>query len=215
MFGIDHRLVRFGAIVLLVLASATATFSQLKPPTPDEAVKAVADLEAKLREPQHPIRRFGVLLFLPSAWLAAGDTEKAEKYAKQLQPLAAEIDASTGLDLSSLSNAATHNSNIILGLIEFQKGNTSEAKEHLLAAGRIRGITPPYLASFGPNMLLAKKLIEAGERDAVLEYLDMCAGFWKLEDGRIAKWKKQVSSGIVPDFGANNLYVAQVWPRSR
>ena len=213
MFGFDLRLFRLGSIVLLVLASATATFSQLKPPTPDEATKAVAHLEAKLKEPQPPIQRFGVLLFLPSASLAAGDTEKAKMYANQLQPLAAEIAASTRLDLSSLSNAATHNSNIILGLIEFQKGKTNKAKEHLLAAGRIIGNTPPYLASFGPNMLLAKKLVEAGERDAVLQYLDMCAGFWKLEDGRIAKWKKQISNGIVPDFGANNRYVAQTWPR--
>ena len=213
MGAIGSRIVRLGGWVLLVLVAVSPVLSQRSASAPADASEAVASLEAELKNTSGLIQRFGVLRYLPAAALAAGDPDKAERYANELQPLATEIASTTRLDVSSLSNSATHTSNIILGLIEIQKGNTSKAREHLLASGRISGVTPPDLATFGPNMLLAKKLIENGERDAVLRYLDLCAAFWRLKDGRIAMWKSKVSRGIVPDFGANNRYVTETWPR--
>ena len=65
--------------------------------------------------------------------------------------------------------------------------------------------------SFGPNMTLAKELIEKGEKDAVLQYLDLCAKFWKSgkespDGGELEKWKAQVRKGELPNFGANLWY---------
>jgi len=73
---------------------------------------------------------------------------------------------------------------------------------------RLAGLTPgsPQLNSFGPNMSLAKQLLEAGERDTVVEYLDFCRKFWQMDFGKLDYWTAQVRAGEVPDFGANLTY---------
>ena len=80
------------------------------------------------------------------------------------------------------------------------------AAAHLLDAGRTPG--SPVLGSFGPNMTLAQKLLERGERDVVLEYLLLCRDFWKMgaEDGRLDRWSLVVRNGGIPDFRANLVY---------
>ena len=85
-------------------------------------------------------------------------------------------------------------------------GDIERAKEHLLAAGNTSG--SPQLNSFGPNMTLAKELLEQGERDVVLEYFRLCAKFWKSRShlGTLEEWANQVKAGMVPDFGANLRY---------
>jgi len=37
---------------------------------------------------------------------------------------------------------------------------------------------------FGPNVSLAKDLIEKGERDTVVEYFEACRKFWKVARSR-------------------------------
>jgi len=54
---------------------------------------------------------------------------------------------------------AIHQSNIFLGLVALENKEKEKAKEHLLAAGNTPG--SPQLNSFGPNMLLAKKIVGA------------------------------------------------------
>src|SRR5438046_1216100 len=56
-----------------------------------------------------------------------------------------------------------HEANQILGLAALQQGNVRLARHYLLAAGKTPG--SPQLDSFGPNMVLAQKLLERGERD--------------------------------------------------
>ena len=97
-----------------------------------------------------------------------------------------------------------HQSQIILGRIAHGEGRSDAAKTHLLAAADVDG--SPVLGSFGPNMALAKELLEAGERDAVLAYLDACTRFWEHDYGQLAAWRKTVVDGGIPDFGANVLY---------
>lgn len=62
-------------------------------------------------------------------------------------------------------------------------------------------------------MLLAKKLLESGERETVLQYLDSCAGFWRMEDGRLEKWKTIIKQGGMPDFGSNIRFYLDWWDR--
>lgn len=76
------------------------------------------------------------------------------------------------------------------------EGDVGRAKEHLLAAGGDSGSR--VLGSFGPNMMLAEELIERGEREAVLEYLELCSRFWDLD--RIGAWADLVRAGRTPDF---------------
>ena len=72
----------------------------------------------------------------------------------------------------------------------------------------LAGDTPgsPQLDSFGPNMLLAKELLEHGEREAVIEYFKRCGRFWEMERTRLEQWTKDARAGRTPDFGANLIF---------
>ena len=97
---------------------------------------------------------------------------------------------------------ARHNVNVVLGRIALAEGDVGSAKEYLLAAGRVEGSA--VLGSFGPNMALAKELLEHGEREAVLEYFNLCSRFWDSEE--LGAWADLVRAGRIPDFGGNLVY---------
>ena len=85
-------------------------------------------------------------------------------------------------------------------------GDIETAKVKLLEAAKTDG--SPQLNSFGPNMSLAKELIELGERDVVLVYFELCRRFWT-GDGHGAvldEWSAIVAAGGMPRFGANLRY---------
>ena len=96
---------------------------------------------------------------------------------------------------------AIHQANIVLGLIALENDNVDKAEKYLVAAALTPGSS--QLKGMGPNMLLAKKLLEAGRRSAVLQYLDGCGSFWRLSFGRLWKWKLEIRTGRIPNFGAN------------
>jgi len=106
----------------------------------------------------------------------------------------------------------THfNSHTRLGRIALREGKVEEAKKHLREAGNTPG--SPVLNSFGPDFNLASELAEAGEREAVIEFLDQVAVFWADPDkeadlGRkelpeahrkqLNDWKEQLRAGKIP-----------------
>lgn len=60
-------------------------------------------------------------------------------------------------------------------------------------------------------MTLAKELLEHGETEIVLQYLEICKKFWRilmraLRLFPIRKWKRKIRQGEVPEFGAHLLY---------
>jgi tetratricopeptide (TPR) repeat protein len=99
---------------------------------------------------------------------------------------------------------AMQDANLVLGRIAVHEGRIDDAKHYLLEAGKSPG--SPQMDSFGPNMSLAKDLLEKGERQAVLDYFELCRKFWEMSDGRLDKWSQQVKDGKIPDFGANLVY---------
>jgi hypothetical protein len=98
---------------------------------------------------------------------------------------------------------AVHFGHLILGQLALLGGNLEGAKEELIAAGKTPG--SPQLNSFGPNMQLAKQLLEKGERQSVLDYFDLCAKFWQFP-ARLPEWTATVKGGGIPNFGANLNY---------
>lgn len=55
-------------------------------------------------------------------------------------------------------------------------------------------------------MMLAKELLEKGERDVVVAYFEKCSRFWVMDKGKLKEWTRQVRDGGIPDFGANLGY---------
>ena len=95
-----------------------------------------------------------------------------------------------------------HHGNITLGKIALAQGDVQRAASHLLLAGTTPG--SPTLNSFGPDMELAKELLEAGEHEVVLQYFDQCAKFWKSGQDDLREWSTVVQAGGMPtsrDFG--------------
>jgi len=92
-----------------------------------------------------------------------------------------------------------HQANIMMGRSALRGGDLETARSCLLAAGHTPG--SPQLDSFGPNMSFAREMLEAGERETVLEYLKLCRSFWKADEGRLNRWTQEIKEGRIPDFG--------------
>jgi ATP/maltotriose-dependent transcriptional regulator MalT len=144
-----------------------------------------------------PISRNPFLPRMARAAFAAGDMARAERYAEEaLQAAQRGVFWWTG--------DAVHQGNIVLGRLALRRGDVEEAKRRLLAAGKTAGSSS--LGSLGPNMQLAKDLLDRGEKETVAAYLEECGSFWEGNRGKLAEWIVLVRAGLKPDFGANLGY---------
>ena len=153
-----------------------------------EAPKALAALEIADSDNEQ-------FYALPGAAFAAfhlGRFDDAKDYAERALALAVSFQ-----DNWHYGNVK-HKSPSILGLLALQKGDVPGAVEALHASGATPG--SPQLNSFGPTMQLAIALLEAGERDAVLHYLEQCASFWKMGGSLLAIWRRKIVAGEMPNF---------------
>lgn len=123
----------------------------------------------------------------------AGEPAKAEKYAKELLAIA---DRHSG---EERFGPAVHYGNIILGRLALKNGDLELAKSHLIKAGHTLG--GGTLTSFGPSMSLAKGLLEKGERDSVIQYLELCKKFWDYPQNPLDNWIQTIKAGGMPKFG--------------
>ena len=133
------------------------------------ALKALALAEGERRAAMGRIPE-EVQTALPQLAFDAGDMTKARAYAEQL------LARSQGEDwIHSWTGEAVHRGNMVLGRIAVREGKLTEAITFL----RRSGDAAADLTSPGPNMSLAKDLLEAGETAAVLAYFEQCRRFWK------------------------------------
>jgi uncharacterized protein YciI len=103
---------------------------------------------------------------------------------------------------------AAHIGNIILGRVALKQKNINAAKEYLLIA--IRAPLRREKSWLGEiDTELAKELLEAGEKDTVLEYLKLCEGLSNLtsekklfenQSTKLQLWQEQIRQGKTPNF---------------
>jgi tetratricopeptide (TPR) repeat protein len=164
----------------------------------DMAAKSLEVFEEALGDTHNPRERLNDLPEAAQAAFEAGEHERAASYSKEVLNLAEQPEyADDNAD-------AIHYGNIVLGRIALQHGDVTAASAYLLKAAKIKG--NPHLDTFGPNMMLAKELLEKGERKSVLQYFDLCGKFWADDDRKLGQWRSLVLSGDNPDFGANLRY---------
>ena len=130
--------------------------------------------------------------------LQKGKSSRAERDARQLLAIAERYQSDWNY------GNAIHHGNLILGRVALRSGDVTGARDHLLKAADIEG--SPQLGTFGPNMRLALELLEAGETEAVLRYLERCEKFWEMGSEQIDDWRAQIGHGQIPNFGQNLLY---------
>lgn len=148
------------------------------------------------------------------AWRALGDIVRY--YATQ--PLTSEQWALVRKDSEELLKIsdnytgdwaygdAYHHAHIALGRLSLHENKIFDAIQNLQLAGRT--IPSPTLRNFGPNMLLAKELLQRKQKQAVLDYLEACRKIWtsQLGEEKIPQWKNAIQQGRIPNFGANLVF---------
>jgi len=141
---------------------------------------------------------FYALAKLAKAAFIAGDLDKAQTYATQLVEMAPQYPNDWNY------GNAIHDGYMILGRVALVRGSVALAEQDLLNAGSTKG--SPQLNSFGPNVSLAKDLLEKGRADTVLQYFALCRNFWKLHLAKLDQWSDTVRGGGIPNFGPNLVY---------
>lgn len=167
-------------------------------------------------------QRFLKLTSLASQSYKNGDALGATAHANELLAMASDFRADWNY------GNAVHTGHLVLGRIAVDAGKIVEARKRLLESVAEANLpygyeqppeqpweqrpkpgkwkASPQMDTFGPDMTLANELLKKGETEAVLKYLELCAKFWMMENGSLAKWKKQVTDGEAPDFGPNLRY---------
>jgi hypothetical protein len=96
-----------------------------------------------------------------------------------------------------------HRFHIVMGHVALALNDVQLAREHLEAAGSVPASA--VISSFGPDFTLASALLDRGERDSVLSYLECCKEIWTSKEGMLDAWKTDVESGVSPDFNSWTL----------
>ena len=121
--------------------------------------------------------------------------ERANDLARQLLEIAEQTS-----DWNT--DNAWHKAHTILGLLAIRERDLQRARVHLLMSAQ-KGKSP-QLRILGPNMRLAKALLEAGEWGVVEEFLELCSEFW--DGDELDWWTDQVEDREMPFFEFNLWY---------
>lgn len=124
--------------------------------------------------------------------------EDARKYAQELLELSLQFKQDWNY------GNAIHDGNMVLGRIALLDGKLKDAKQFLLMAAKTPG--SPQIKTYGPNLSLAKDLLEKGEREIVLKYINLCCDKWLYGSWEKAKLLEDLKNGETPTFGPNLFY---------
>jgi hypothetical protein len=154
--------------------------SQKVASTPADRLKAAEEMAL-----QSTAARTLSLPYLASLAIQAGEIDKADLYARET------------LQTPSPAWDSIHTGNVVLGLVALRHNDVASAKTYLLAAARTKGIA--RMERWGPNLALAKELVERGENQIVLEYLQACKA-WAIQNPKLDEWIATLKGGHAPDW---------------
>ena len=159
--------------------------------------------EAKVEGARKALEEYETVFELSSQSLMAGQLRYASEVALEANELGkarefAHLMLDDILPGSPYFGDHFHYGNITLGRIALAEGDVQGAASYLLLAGSTPGSR--QLEYSGPDTELAKDLLEAGEQESVLRYLDQCASFWKKGVEKLREWTILVRAGQIPTF---------------
>ena len=159
-------------------------------PTPADRLR-----EIEGRVAANPASRAISTPFMASLACQSGQIEKAEQYAREALRNPPSFPASLADSI--------HTSNNVLGLVALQRGDIAGARAYLLASTKVRSSL--LLDRWGPNLALAKALIDKGQNDAVLEYFQACKPF-VTKNPKLDEWIATLKGGLGPDLSHEYLW---------
>jgi tetratricopeptide (TPR) repeat protein len=149
--------------------------------------RAVEEYRRVLELTKNPAARLALSGEMADAAFKIGDFPAAAQLAK--------------IYLDSSDRPAVQRANTILGRVALRTGDIANAKQYLLdsaADGAARDI-----AFSGPTLVLAKEMIDHGERDVVVEYLEHCLVLWPRGESVLRIWIADIKNGKTPKFGGS------------
>ena len=158
-------------------------------PDPNGAKNALAQYESLLAEADERMKP-SLLTQAAEAALLAGDDAKVSK-------LAAELLKATSPDDRNYGDHV-HNGHRFLGHAALKAGDVATAKAELAKAGKAPASM--MMERAGPSLTLAKALLEKGEKDAVLAYLEDVAELWPTGVDTVDQWIDQIKKGETPEL---------------
>ena len=169
------------------LSELTRAMEELRPPLPSAKdrfveLEASVSMNGKLRATV--IRRLAVFAE------QAGEFEKARRYALE----AIEFAGKGG----TYKAENTFYGNQVLGLLALREKDSHLAAQLLLASLDAGGWQ--YLDKLGPNMKLSRRLVENGQSDAVVEFIERCKKLWPAGSRTLTDWQAVIRSGGIPDL---------------
>ncbi len=141
--------------------------------------------------------RFHRFIEAPRDAVRAGDYIQAKKLAQQLMLTA------TAFRDDEQYGWALHVANIVLGRVAVHTGDVDTGNTYLIAAGQVP--PSPQLRDMGPDMSLAKELLQFNQRRMVRDYLNECEKIWPAGTSRLRAWASKVEAEGKADFGAQAL----------
>jgi ATP/maltotriose-dependent transcriptional regulator MalT len=149
---------------------------------------------AEQRIAGNPQNRAPQLPHLAQLAFQAGEMEKAEQYAREtLQNTTPQ----------AVIGDSIHVGNIVLGLVVLKRGDVAAARAYLLASTKTKGNSS--LNRWGPNLALAKELLDKGENEVVLEYLQSSKSF-VTGNPKLDEWIATLKGGRAPDLSREYLW---------
>jgi len=104
-------------------------------------------------------------------------------------------DAHRMLDRKNAPPNFQHFGHTVLGRVAAARGDLETAKAKLTAS-------VPASGSFPPSVTLAQELLDAGERDAVIQFLTRFKELWQFDQGMMDHWIKLAKSPEHADLSA-------------
>ena len=103
------------------------------------------------------------------------------------------------IHLQGKDRTAVQRANTILGRVALRAGDLQAAKHYLLDSSG--PLAERDVSVSGPTLVLAKELLDQGERDAVIQYLENCSSLWPRGESVLQIWINDIKNGRTPKFG--------------
>lgn len=136
---------------------------------------------------------------LAKAEFESGDDEAARRDAQRAVEGAVDVAKRNPQQAATLINRG----NSVLGRIALAHGDLAQARERLRASLRFAAPASVNFGVAGPDLSLAEDLADAGERDAVIEYLEASRQFWPYDRGLAGHYIRSIQAGKKREAFAN------------
>jgi hypothetical protein len=134
-----------------------------------------------------------VCLFSGGFWIA--ESSRRTRFDTQY---AARLIRENGHSADPAYGYAVYTGNLILAQAALDRDDLESSRKFLLKAATTTGFR--YIEQNGPDAVVARSLLQRGDRDTVLDYLRRFHKLWPRGMQVLERWETTISAGRIPNF---------------